>query len=117
MFYLVLCFSVQRGIQVNDSFPVDSKEHFWKLSLKTILNGTATPLHLQTHTHTHKTQHSQSISLKTLTVVNLNECVYPKADVKIKIADSLYNVGTIQMAWTSDINNDEIQCLRKTLHV
>lgn len=43
---LVLCLSVQRGIEINDSFSADGEEHLWKLPLQTILCLTATPFDL-----------------------------------------------------------------------
>lgn len=43
---LVLSLSVQRSVEINDSFSADGEEHLWKFSLQTVHRLTTTPLHL-----------------------------------------------------------------------
>lgn len=46
---LVLCLSVQGGIEINDSLSADGEKHLWKLALQSVLSLTSAPFHLQKH--------------------------------------------------------------------
>lgn len=60
---LVLCLSVQRGVEINDSFSADGEEHLWKLPLQTVLCMTSTPFDLHKHTHRQTKKKNQYLSL------------------------------------------------------